>query len=225
MIYPVASSAPAPSGAITQAGGTLGKDEFLQLLVTQLRYQDPLNPMKADDMAAQLAQFSNVEQLIEANRHLSQQASYFEALTHGFNTNAAMSVLGKTVLAHSNRVQLPEKDAQDVTVTLAVADHPGTARAKLRILDANGVEVGSRDLGVVTAGRQEIKLGKAANGLAAGEYTIKVEVTDGSGNTIAADVYQALTITGVRYSPLGPVLMAEDTEIALDAIREVYTQS
>lgn len=42
-------------------GGQLGKDEFLHLLVTQLRYQDPLEPVKNEAMIAQLAQFSALE--------------------------------------------------------------------------------------------------------------------------------------------------------------------
>ena len=52
------------SGGQVQPGGTLGKDEFLQLLVSQLRNQDPLNPAEPQEFAAQLAQFSSVEQLL-----------------------------------------------------------------------------------------------------------------------------------------------------------------
>ena len=51
------------------AGGTLGKTEFLQLLTTQMQYQDPLNPMDSTQMIAQLAQFSALEQM----QNLSQE--------------------------------------------------------------------------------------------------------------------------------------------------------
>ena len=49
------------------AGGELGKDEFLTLLVTQMQNQDPLNPMDNTEMIAQLAQFSSLEQMQNLN--------------------------------------------------------------------------------------------------------------------------------------------------------------
>lgn len=72
-ISPVASAANmAPTGSAP--GGELGKDEFLRLFVTQLRNQDPLNPMESQEFVAQLAQFSTVEQLIEIRELLEIQA-------------------------------------------------------------------------------------------------------------------------------------------------------
>lgn len=65
----------------------LGKEDFLQLLVTQLRYQDPLNPMDDREFATQLAQFSTLEQMQEQTKWtrinysmglLGQQISYVD---------------------------------------------------------------------------------------------------------------------------------------------------
>ena len=47
--------------------GAMGKDAFLKLLVAQLKNQDPLSPSDGKEMAAQLAQFSSVEQLVSMN--------------------------------------------------------------------------------------------------------------------------------------------------------------
>lgn len=52
-----------PTGAMQQ----LGKDAFLQLLVTQLRYQDPLNPQDNSAFVAQMAQFTSLEQMQNLN--------------------------------------------------------------------------------------------------------------------------------------------------------------
>ncbi len=57
------------SSTITQSSNSqLGKDEFLKLLVTQLQYQDPLNPLSDTDFIAQMAQFSALEQMYNVYR-------------------------------------------------------------------------------------------------------------------------------------------------------------
>ena len=75
MINGVSTAAMAPAAAPKAAGGAMGKEEFLKLFVAQMKNQDPLNPMEGQEMAAQLAQFSSVEQLINLNQQLEAQTS------------------------------------------------------------------------------------------------------------------------------------------------------
>lgn len=64
------------NSAITNAsGGAMGETQFLQLLVSQMKNQDPMNPMDGKDLAAQLAQFSSVEQLMNINTKLDKFTS------------------------------------------------------------------------------------------------------------------------------------------------------
>ena len=73
-----------------QPGGEMGKEQFLQLLVTQMKNQDPMEPMDNTQMTAQLAQFSSLEQMQNLN-------SQFEGFQQ--STTAAMSMMnaGKPV--------------------------------------------------------------------------------------------------------------------------------
>lgn len=62
-----------------ESGGSLGKDAFLQLLVTQMKYQDPLNPQDNSEYIAQLATFSQLEEMQNMSNTL--QVSQASALT------------------------------------------------------------------------------------------------------------------------------------------------
>lgn len=69
------------------ANGTMGKSDFLKMLTTQMRYQDPLNPMDNTAMVAQMATFSQLEQMLN--------------MTNAFVGMQASSMVGRTVFATS----------------------------------------------------------------------------------------------------------------------------
>ena len=92
----------------------LGKDDFLKLLVTQLSYQDPLNPLEASDFSAQLAQFSSVEQLfnIEETLRASLDANYL--LATSINNTMAATVIGKEVRAVGDSIYFDGESASGI---------------------------------------------------------------------------------------------------------------
>ncbi len=69
---------------------SLGKDDFLKLLLTQLKYQDPSKPMEDKEFIAQMAQFSSLEQM----NNLSQQ---FTSMKATLGRGAAYDLIGKQV--------------------------------------------------------------------------------------------------------------------------------
>ena len=84
---PIGLYAQATGKYTTEANGKLGKQDFLKLLVTQMRYQDPLEPMKDSDFVAQTAQFSSVEQLLDLNK--------------AFSGLQSVSMIGKSIKAYA----------------------------------------------------------------------------------------------------------------------------
>lgn len=200
------------------AGGGMGKDEFIKLFITQLKHQDPMNPMNADQLASQLAQFSSVEQLMNISGQMEKQAAATQQLMSVLSGSNAVGVLGRTVIAVGDQVAVPAGGDASVTVETARA---GTGT--LRIFDASGQEVGSRELGTVEAGRQSIPLGDAAKGLPAGTYRYSVEVADASGASVPVTGYMQGRVEGIRHTASGPVMVMGGMEVPFLSLVEVTT--
>ncbi|MDR1625250.1 MAG: flagellar hook assembly protein FlgD [Spirochaetia bacterium] len=77
-------------GAQRKAKDTLGKDDFLKILVAQLTHQDPTQPMEDREFIAQMAQFSSLEQMQNLNKEFSRMANLVA-------TSQAVNLIGKTV--------------------------------------------------------------------------------------------------------------------------------
>jgi flagellar basal-body rod modification protein FlgD len=198
-------------------GGQMGKQEFLQLLVTQLRNQDPLNPSDPQEFAAQLAQFSTLEQLVNIGDQLKESAASDQALIQMFNSSSALTLIGKSIVAEGNGVAVPQTG--DVNVIVGVGGSGGAAT--VRLFDGAGKEIGSMPLGQLGAGRQTIDLSQLTAGQPAGDYTYALEVTDAQGAAVASQTYTAVRVDGVKYTSDGPVLVCGNQTIALNAVVEI----
>lgn len=87
-IWPNYSTQNVHSAVNKEKSDTLGKDQFLQILITQLRNQDPMQPLQDKEFIAQMAQFTSVEQLTNMNTELSMLRQ---------NIGSASSLIGKAV--------------------------------------------------------------------------------------------------------------------------------
>lgn len=77
----------------------LGKDDFLKLMITQLRYQDPLEPTDNKDFIAQMAQFSSLEQMANMSKGFETLAQLQESTLRESAVGQAINLIGKTVSA------------------------------------------------------------------------------------------------------------------------------
>jgi flagellar basal-body rod modification protein FlgD len=201
----------------------MGKNEFLKLLTTQLRYQDPLDPMDGKEMASDLAQFSGLEQLLNINEQLAAQQGQFDALAQVINNSAAMGAIGKSVVVDTDKLVLTA-DANGVVGGQVYADITTSGVAKLTLLDQSGREVGSRSLGYIGTGTmQSFDVGSAATGLKAkGVYQVRIEVAGADGKDVPQQTYAVGTIDGLTYGQDGNALLTMGKlSIAFNAIVKI----
>jgi flagellar basal-body rod modification protein FlgD len=104
-----------------RSGDTLGKDAFLQLLVTQLQYQDPLDPQDNSEYVAQLAQFSALEQMTNVAESMDAVAS----VVNNLNTTALVGQLSGMI---DRNVKWTESETATDSDGNAIVDANGNAK-------------------------------------------------------------------------------------------------
>jgi flagellar basal-body rod modification protein FlgD len=207
---------------ISQAGATanqsqtsnmksVGKDEFMKLLLAQLKNQDPLKPMDGTDFAAQLAQFSSLEQLKNLNTTLETQSVNQMTLGYAQSVNMigkeAVANSGNTVTANGQTTKLNyslAKDAQTVTIS---------------IMDKDGKLVKSWNESARTAGMNSATWD--CSGVEKGNYTYQIAATDSAGAPVKAETMTTGVVTAVHFRSNQILVTLNGREVPLSAISEV----
>lgn len=192
------------------APGTIGQDEFLTLLVEQLKAQDPLDPMKNDQFAVDLAQFSQLEQLVELNDKFDSSSSASVAGLAGF--------LGQEVTVDRDTVTLGGEQQFDLRVDVP----KDVSSLSLSFVDSKGAVVETVAVPVTESGAQHIDLSEVTN--LSGTYGVKASATTNTG----APVKLTPDIVGIvsGFIPgADPRLIVGGEEISLKDVRRVDVPS
>ncbi len=212
------TSAPTAPAVAATPGGDMGKDQFMKLLIAQLQNQDPTNPMDGSQMAAQLAQFSSLEQLQQINTTLTGQTTSSGTLLGAIQASSAINTIGHTVMASGNALQLGGPSG----TTSVTSNFAGAAQtATLHIYNSAGNEIGSRDLGAVTGGKQTIDLGSATSGLQDGAYTYSIDAKDSAGSAVAVQTYTTGKVDGITTGTNGLILTAGSLSIPYASVIQI----
>jgi flagellar basal-body rod modification protein FlgD len=209
------TSASSASATMKQTMG-MNKDDFLTLFVTQLKNQDPLNPMDGTQFISQLAQLTQVEQAYNTNSNLEKLIS----MMNDSSALSSISYIGKEVTAAGSQVALTSGGEAKMSFVL-----PKTAeQVVVAISDASGTTVRTLTQGQTAAGAASLVWdGKndAGTALPSGTYTFAVKGVDSSGNTFTCETRTGGTVDGVSFSGSAPVLTAGGLEIPFSSLLSV----
>ncbi len=212
----IEATLPATTAGQNVKPGELGRDDFLNLLVTQLQHQDPLNPMDSTDFTAQLAQFSSLEQL----SNMSGQLEELTASQNVFANSQAVGYIGHTVLANGNAFTFDGHEP----ATLAVDLQAPAQNVFLSVYDATGAFVASLEAGTMTAGRQTALWNgqdNSGNPLPGGTYRFEAVAVNAQGEEIGVNPLSRGRVDGVAFKNGAAVLMLGSREVPLADVIEV----
>jgi len=193
----------------------LGRDQFLTLLIAQLKNQDPLNPLESADFTAQLAQFSSLEQLFGMNESLK---GIEEAVAARASDNV-LDYIGRSVKTLDNSILVKNGTTESNAYELEDG-----ADVTISIRDEEGLVIRTIYAGWQVAGEHELIWdGKDNQGSVVGDgvYTFELEATDEEGFIVPYDTYLVGEVTGVTYYGGDPFLMVGDKLLAPENIIEV----
>jgi len=210
------AQAEAAQANAARSRAAVGKDDFLKLLVTQLQHQDPLSPASDTEFLAQLATFSSLEQLMEANKNLLGIAIGQMDLVNA----QALSLIGKEVLVGgSEEIELRNGAADRIVYAL-----PGPVQeATLTIYGPDGSPVRTIALDPSATGRRTVDWDGTANDgtlLPDGTYRIEIRAVGFDGQPVEVGTFLALVIDGVSFDG-GLFLVAGDRIVPFDKIVEI----
>ena len=201
----------------------MGQQEFLQLLVAQMRNQDPINPLDSKEFAAQLAQFNSVEQLIHVNSGLSTLQGSQDMMSASLTNSMAASMTGKHVKALSSEIYLAPGGQSNIQYKL----QNSASDVEIVIRNESGSEVRREKLSGVAGGDNQWSWdgrNDAGDRMADGNYHVEIQASN-EGSKVNALTYVEGTVGKVRYTGSGVFLHVNGVNVSIGDVEEVAQNS
>jgi len=196
--------------------GTLGKDDFLKLLLVELQYQDPTEPTDTEKILSQTSQLATLESADNTNQALETLAASLGS-SQQFSTIAA---IGKTADLGSDSIGLDKGSSSTFEVYFPSAIQEGS----VTITDNDGNSIKTLDVGTNPSGVYQFTWdGNNENGEAAdsGIYHVNAQYADPDGNTLQTRL-GAYPIESVKFDGGNTFVKVGSNYVPLESIKEVY---
>ena len=217
-----------PAAAPTTGKSKLGKDDFLKLMIQQLKYQDPLSPMDSSQFSSQLAQFSSLEQLQNINKTLKQSMNANFALTQAINNTMTAALIGKGARLSSNKITYNGENNGQSSAKIGYNLPSQASKITVKIYNSDGVLVKTIENLQKNAGEHKLSwdfTDNEGNKVSNGDYTFKVEASDMTGKDMTVNSFGYGTIDAVRFTQNGTMLVINGVEYNLSDISEILNSS
>lgn len=196
--------------------------DFLAMLMVQLKNQNPSNPYDNQQFAAQLATFSQLEQLTDIRKLMEDQADIFALMAMSVENTSLPSMIGKYASATSDTLDIDGMNPSEIGYKVNLPGVSGVAT----IYDSAGKVVRTIELSgsQVVTGNHTIEWdGKDDNGdkMLPGKYKIVVESTETDGSTTKLETHTVGKIEAIRYKNTGTVVVINGIEVSLASINDV----
>ncbi|MCK9275551.1 MAG: flagellar hook assembly protein FlgD [Syntrophales bacterium] len=192
------------------AVNAMGKDEFLRLLITQLKNQDPLKPMDGTDFTSQLAQFSSLEQLY----NISEGVNTFNSSQHIMNNMKSIDLIGKQVKVQGNELNV---NGGEVDITYYLEED--AMKGNIEVTDANGKVVKRFDLAAEEEGEHTIRWD--CSGISEGKYSFQVTAENAEGDSINTKTFLKGAVSGITFKEDKVCIDIGGSEIPFESIVSV----
>ncbi len=208
------------------SGNTLGKDEFLKLLVTQLQYQDPLNPMENTEFISQLAQFSALENSTNVEKAIGDLGDSFKSTVdaqqysaQSMNNTAAVSLIGKEVRMRQTTISWYASAGESVPINVHLGNNNS---AVVEIVNRDGEVVKTLE---ASGKDSENSVAISWDGSTDQEtvapsdiYEIRIQGQEEHPELYA---YAQDVVEGVRFSPDGALVKIGGQELSIGNVLDV----
>jgi flagellar basal-body rod modification protein FlgD len=211
-----AGSSSSSSSLSSTSGATLAGNfqTFLTLLTTQLKNQNPLDPLDTNQFTQQLVQFASVEQQLKTNDELTTLVS----LQQTTQATQALGFVGKTAIVNGKTASLSNSSA---TWNLNV---PANGNVTISITNASGQTVFTNNYQVSAGNNQPFTWnGKGNDGTQwqDGQYTLTATATDSSGNSQAITTEIQGTVSSVDLTQTPPLLSIDGQTFTVNQIQRI----
>lgn len=215
-------------GLFTKEGNEMKKDDFLLLLVSQLKLQDPLNPVDNSEFLNQLSQLraiegtNNIQTAVEGLKEAfsgTVEAQKYSATS--ISNSSAVSLIGKEVRLRDTQISYGARNGESVPIRVHLGNH---ASAQVQLVDIDGNVV--KTLAAEGKDRENSATlmwdGSGDDGLRvkAGKYDIRIvgQEDDPSLYAFVQDV-----VAGVRFSQNGALIKVGGKEMSIGNVMDVST--